>query len=153
MPLDEAVRIVAWPVIGAIVGAFIAFLYNRRLAGVKVAFDLHTEFHSESLLRSRIETDKALRRAITEQKRKTLDAIKESCATEEWFHVSRVLHFFEKLSLANEYKLVPRDICLSLFGHYIDYFRSCYFDRIAEDTGQWQPLILALRNLPQRKNA
>src|ERR1700724_3338682 len=123
MNVEDVLRIVAWPLLGAGVGAIITFLYNRRLAGVKTAIDLHSEFHSDSFLKSRIEADKALTRLVVEQKRTTISAIYKYASPEEWIHVSRVLHFFEKLTCLSENHLVHRRTCEALLGHYTVYFK------------------------------
>jgi hypothetical protein len=148
MSFEEVLRIIAWPLLGASAGAIVTLLYNRRLAGVKAAIDLHSEFHSDSFLKSLIEADKALKRLVVEQKQTTISAIFKLCSPEEWPHVSRVLHFFERLTCLRENGLVHPGTCDTLLGHYIDYFKNAYFSLLVEEPGDWLPLVQALRRIP-----
>lgn len=148
MDSEDVLRLIAWPLVGAGIGAVATFLYNRRLARIKAAIDLHSEFHSESFLKSRIEADKVLKRFVTAQKKPKISTIYANCSPEEWLHVSRVLHFFERLTYLRENRLVHPATCDTLFGHYIAHYKNDYFSRLTEDDGDWQPLVRALHRLP-----
>ena len=142
---------IAWPLLGATLGATVSFLYIRHLAGVKTAIELHEDFHSEAFLESRIEADKVLKRLVAPKKRIRISTIYEHCSSDEWFHVSRVFHFFEKLVYLREHRLAHRGTTDVLFGHYISHYKRDYFAKFVETDEDWRNLVRTLNRLPTVK--
>ena len=135
--------------IPAIVGVIGAFWYNQRLARIKTAIELHAEFHEQSFIASRIAADAVLKTHLGSNPA-TIDSIYAATKDDEktWPHVSRVLHFFERLSVLRKKRLVNRKTCDALFRGYIAYYKQNYFDRLSAEHPDWQPLVRALKRLP-----
>ena len=150
---EDILRILAWPVLGALAGAMSTFLYNLHLARVKSTIELHSEFHSDSFLKSRIKADDLLKKHLIKGKRYRLPDIHEICSAtpktgpEDWAHISRVLHFFEKLHAMNQAKMIDAKTLSILLGSYIDYYHSSYFRHISQEAGEWNNLAESLRGL------
>jgi hypothetical protein len=147
MTTEDALRLIAWPLLGAASGAVVTSFYNLQLARMKATVDLHAEFHSESFLKARIATDAALTKYIVDQRLNTLSALHRACTPEEWASVSRVIHFFERLVAMRSSGLVHKKSANRLLGSYSAYFASQYFSRLSEEPNEWLPLVKALRGL------
>lgn len=153
MTSGEILRIVAWPVLGALAGAMATFLYNRHLAKIKSTIELHSEFHSESFLKARIKTDELLKKHMLKNKRYRLPDIHASCSTtpetgpDDWANLSRVLHFFERIQAMKQADMIDMKTLSQLLGRYIDYYHSTYFRHISQEAGEWDHLAESLRTL------
>lgn len=150
---EDVLRIIAWPVLGALAGAAVTFLYNRHLARVKSAIELHMEFHSESFLKARIKADALLKKHLVEGKRYRLPDIREACSAtpttgaDDWANLSRVLHFFERVQVMKKAKMIDIKTISLLLGGYIDYYYKNYFHHLSQEAGEWDNLAESLRAL------
>ena len=150
---EDILRIIAWPILGALAGAMVTFLYNRHLAQVKSAIELHTEFHSESFLKARIKADELLKEHILEKKRFRLPDLHRACTStlttgaDDWAGLSRVLHFFERLQVMRKAKMTHKKTLSLLLGSYINYYHSNYFKHISQEAGDWDHLAQTLLDL------
>jgi len=146
LTIEDILRLIAWPLLGASVGAVVTFFYNRRLAGVKVAIDLHSEFHSESFLKTRIAADNILTKLKDGSNQIRLSRIYSQCCPTQWESVSRIIHFFERLAVMRAEGLVHRNTCDHLLGHYVNYFHKTYFAYLVEEP-EWNPIVTTLKTL------
>ena len=153
MESEEILRIVAWPVLGALAGALTTFLYNSHLARVKSTIELHSEFHSDSFLKARIKADELLKKHVTINKKYRLPDIHSACCStpetgaEDWANLSRVLHFFERIPAMNQARMIDARTLSQLLGTYINYYHSAYFCHISQEAGEWDNLAESLRAL------
>jgi hypothetical protein len=151
MTPEDLLRIVAWPVLGALAGAAVTFLYNRHLARVKAAIDLHAEFHTESFLKARIRADELLQKHLVVGKNYRLADLHQVCrafptsGSDDWAHLSRVLHFFERLNVMQVAGISDRRTLNTLLGSYVGYYRSKYFQHITVEPGDWENLAQSLQ--------
>lgn len=128
----------------------IVFFYTRFFSHVKTTIDLHSEFHSESFTKSRIAAADTLDRYINETRLKTinLESLRSYCASLEkdntWPDISRVLHFFERLAILRQHRLVNKKTSAALFDRYVEYWRRHYFAKLEEDE-RWKALVRVLK--------
>jgi hypothetical protein len=147
---EDILRIIAWPVLGALAGAVVTFRYNQHLAKIRSALELHAEFHTESFLKARIRADELLQEHLIQRKRFLLADLHHECETaatkgaEDWAHLSRVLHFFERLNTMQSAGISDRKILARLLGSYIDYYYSEYFQYISVESDSWKNLAESL---------
>lgn len=149
MPIGDVLRVIAWPVIGAVIGAIVTTRSNHHLTGVKVAVDLQTEFHSGSFWTIRMEADNALKRIGLNGTYLTIAEVQLKCTVEEWRNVSQLLHFFEKLSILMAHNIIDRTVADAVFGRYINYFCQTYFSSLVEASDEWASLTRILHQLPR----
>jgi hypothetical protein len=151
MILEDLLKTIpmAWPILVTLIGAVFAFLYNLYLARIRSAIELHAEFHTESFLKSRIRADELLQKHLVQEKHFRLADLYHVCidtsGVEDWAHVSRVLHFFERLNAMQSAGISDRKTLARLLGSYIDYYHSSYFKKISIESGDWENLAKSVR--------
>jgi hypothetical protein len=97
--------------IGTIVGAFISWLANNYQNKLQTTFEMHREFDSDAMYKSRILADQLIKKNPND----TLDKIYEKYP-EESLHIWQVISFYIRLWLAIKYRQVKLELVPELFG-------------------------------------
>ncbi len=109
-------------VIGAVIGAAVTGISDRRLAKrqnrIQLTLKIFDEFHLEGMLTSR---DSAMPLLIENCKSSKfpINILKDKISKDDFFHVSNVLHFMEKVTVLCQYKQLDHKMMTRLCGRYL----------------------------------
>lgn len=111
--------------LGTLLGSFIAWFTSNRHAKMQTTLELHREFNSGEVLKSRRPAD----RVFAQHMDKTYDQFSSSLEPEEYSHVWNVINFYQRLWVVIKHKQLVSSMAPELFGEvfmrwYIPYFEK-----------------------------
>jgi hypothetical protein len=112
-------------IVGTLLGSFIAWLTSDRHAKMQLTLELHREFNSGEVLKSRRPAD----RVFAQYMDKTYDQFSPLLEAEEYSHIWNVINFYQRLWIAIKHKQLVNGMIPDLFGEvfmrwYIPYFQK-----------------------------
>jgi hypothetical protein len=119
-------------IIGALLTALLANHFSQRerkiQTQIQTTLSLYQQYQSTEMLTSRIKADDTLSRQKLDTKISlSLEELHGKLEQEDWFHISRVLHFFEYVSILHKEKYLDEHLMKSTLGDYFDYWYGHYF--------------------------
>lgn len=136
----ELISIGAGALVGFIASGLVGYLFWWRQKQVEGAVRLHDEYHAAGMFESR-------GRAWEFLKKYPDVAMSDMHSKPELSHVSVVAHFFERVCVLGEYRLVDKALCRRLIGAEYDYWHGEHFMRLQArevDGSAWQELFRTL---------
>jgi hypothetical protein len=119
--------------VGTVLGAAIAWFAGRRTDRLKTAFDMHREFHSLEMTRSRNRAGATVRRYPSYD----FDDLRRRLDPDDAQHVWNVLYFYQRLSLAVRYRNVHARYIGDMFGeNFVWWYLKSYRQQLV--TLDWQ---------------
>ena len=97
-----------------------------RKAAAKALYD---EFCSEDMLQSRIASDRLLESELAAES-KSDEQLYEQMNPEDWIHISKTLHFFERAEVSMRLELVEPILAVELLKKDYCYYWNRYFARM-----------------------
>lgn len=112
-------------ILGTLLGSFIAWITSDRHTKMQTTLELHREFNSGEVLKSRRPAD----RVFAQYMDKTYDQFSPSLDPEEYSHIWNVINFYQRLWVAIKHKQLVSSMVPDLFGEvfmrwYIPYFEK-----------------------------
>ena len=112
--------------LSAFIGATLNNLYNRfhtkRQNKLQNTMRLFDEFHSKEMLESRNKAYYKLIDNLSHEHPVSLDEIQHNLGHEEFYHIQRVLYFFEKVIVLNSYGQLESPLIWRLLGDIFSYW-------------------------------
>jgi hypothetical protein len=123
----EALISVASGLVGTLVGAAIAWLAARKAHRLKTVFEMHREFHSPEMTRSRSLAGVTVRECSSE----SFDTIRRVLTPEETQHIWNVMYFYQRLWLGIKYKNAHEKYVGEMFGeNFYWWYLKSYHDQL-----------------------
>lgn len=116
--------------VGVLVGAWLAAQFSvqqqQRQNKIQAVLDLYSEFQSESMLDSRIKAFSELE-ANAQDLSLGLSRLQSCLEADKWFHVSKVIHFFEKYAVYYNAECLDNSLSKETLERYFVYWYRKYF--------------------------
>lgn len=125
--------------IGAFAGVWLANRYQSRAERQQVLRDttisLYTELTSVEMLTSRMKASRILDEIMRKQGKLTITELATKVDTdfEDWFHVGRVLTFFQKLGLYLQAGYLDEELARELMGDLVMLWYDHYLSHLVRD--------------------
>jgi hypothetical protein len=128
----------------AFLGASLTARFNiqqqQKQTRIQVALDLYAEFQSESMLESRIVACNMFEANLNNLPL-GFKNLRERIGSDEWFHVSKVIHFFERYAVYYNEGFLDKDLSKSTLNRYFICWYSKHLKQLAEskekDSDEW----------------
>lgn len=116
---------VLFGILGTLLGSFIAWLTSDRHAKMQTTLELHREFNSGEVLKSRRPADRVFAKYMDQ----TYDQFSSLLEPEEYSHIWNVIHFYQRLWIVIKHKQLVNSMAPDMFGEvfmrwYIPYFEK-----------------------------
>ena len=150
---DKLLPVLVGVLFGTALGAWVA---SRRSKSER-AVNLYWDFHSKDMGIARVNSDKLLSRELGDTPKSDFE-LYQALSIDEWCHISRVLHFFERVEILLDRGLVAKRITLLLFRDYFEYYWTRYLSkmydraRLEHERGVPEEYWAQLRALRRRYN-
>lgn len=141
--------------IGVFVGAWLTAQLNvqqqQRQNRIQVVLDLYSEFQSEAMLTSRIKAY-AIFEANVADLPLGFENLRQRIGSDDWFHVSKVIHFFEKYAVFYNSDCLDTSLSRVSLDRYFVYWYNKHLKALArtslerefEEWGGWATSIKQL---------
>ena len=121
----------------AFLGASLTAQFNtqqqQKQTRIQVALSLYAEFQSESMLESRIVACNVFE-ANVDNLSLGFKNLRERIGSDEWFHMSKVIHFFERYAVYYNKGFLDKDLSESTLEEYFKYWHKKYLDKLVENS-------------------
>jgi hypothetical protein len=108
---------------GALLGASLAWLVDRRKVQIETAFDMHREYF-DSLVKAR---ELAVRFIRVHRGEGTLATLWQTENTEDMECIWKIVYFYERLWAALTHRYISRKLVPDLFGDAFNYwYKECF---------------------------
>lgn len=148
--------------VGAFVGAWFAnqlsIKAQKRQTEERLTFDLYAEFQSELMLKSRIEACKVFEENIADLPL-GFKHLRQKIGNEDlWFHVSKVIHFFERYAVYYNTNLIDKSLSKSTLDRYFihwykKYLKELVKNSLEQDYDEWGGWAEPIRDLGEELKA
>lgn len=108
--------------LGTLVGSLISWFIGNRQKKLQATFDLHREFHSGELYKSRVIANRLISNNLTA----SLDEILQKFPEEE-FHLLQVANFYQRLHIAIKHQQINLELVPDLFGEVFVLWYEVFF--------------------------
>lgn len=112
-------------ILGTIVGSLISWFIGNRQSKFQATFELHREFHSSELYKSRVIATRVAINNMTASLDEILDKFPE-----EGFHLLQIANFYQRLYIAIKHQQVNLELVPDLFGErfFMWYSTACCYE-------------------------
>ena len=121
--------------IGVFVGAWLtarlSVQQQQRQSRIQVVLNLYSEFQSESMLESRIIAFNTFEANISELPL-GFGNLHSRVGSDDWFHVSKVIHFFEKYAVYDNQNCFDKSLSKVTLERYFIYWYKKYFKTLVK---------------------
>lgn len=145
----------------AFLGASLTAQFNiqqqQKQTRIQVALDLYAEFQSESMLESRIVACNMFE-ANVDNLSLGFKNLRERIGSDEWFHVSKIIHFFERYAVYYNKGFLDKDLSESTLEEYFKYWHKKYLNKLvenslAQDSDEWGGWAEPIKKLGEKLKA
>lgn len=146
-------------IISALLGASLNGLFNRLIARrqyrLQNTLRVYDEYNAKDMLEARHRASSILKANLSQHVPLTIKELKDSLAVEEFYNISRVVRFMEKLATLAEHKQIDRKLTARILGNDLDNWYEVYLARYYEMEksliNNWFPLSRAIEGLRRQK--
>lgn len=143
--------------IGAWLAATLSVRQQQRQNKIQAVLDLYSEFQSESMLESRIKAYSDLE-ANAQDLPLGLSRLQTHLGASKWFHVSKVIHFFEKYAVYYNAECLDDSLSKETLERYFVYWYRRYFKvlvkvSLEQEIDEWGGWAMPIKKMGEKLRA
>jgi hypothetical protein len=125
--VDDVLQVFGAAAFGAILGASLAWIVDRRKAQVETAFAMHREYF-DSLVEAR---ELSARFVLRHRRDGDLASLWKTLSAADMECIWKIVYFYERLWVAMKHRYVSRSLVPDLFGDAFNYwYKECFEEQL-----------------------
>lgn len=140
------------------VGATAIFTHIRQQQQnrIQTSLNLYSEFHSESMLKSRIEADSIFEKNTSELPLDLIE-LRGKLEKDDWLHISKIIHFFEKYAVCHNLKYLDDAFAeATLRRYFIHWYKNYLYiivkNHLDNSSDEWNAWAKSIKELADKEN-
>lgn len=141
-------------IVGVWLSAFYAARQQQRQTQTQLTLELYTEFQNEGMLQARIVTHDLLTKRQGDLDL-GFEGLRHKISREEWLHLSRVAHFFEKFAVLYNAGHLSKELTAATLQRFFIWWYTHHLRRLVEvsielDPPSWGAWAVAIKDAAVR---